>query len=103
MNYCNWLFDTKDKDLEREIIIDWETGKRLTFKGLQTEVVRLANFLKSKGYVPGTVIATHLYNGIEAAVAFWPPNISDVLFALWIRFLRRTKCRTMLKTPVPNV
>lgn len=70
MNYCNWLFDTKDKDLEREIIIDWETGKRLTFKGLQTEVVRLANFLKSKGYVPGTVIATHLYNGIEAAVAF---------------------------------
>jgi len=71
MNYCNWLFDTKDKDLEREIIIDWETGKRLT---------RLANFLKSKGF-------------------FWPPNISDVLFALWIRFLRRT----MLKTPVPNV
>lgn len=70
MNYCNWLFDTKDKDLEREIIIDWETGKRLTFKGFQTEVVRLANFLKSKGYVPGTVIATHLYNGIEAAVAF---------------------------------
>jgi len=41
MNYCNWLFDTKDKDLEREIIIDWETGKRLTFKGLQTEVVSL--------------------------------------------------------------
>jgi len=64
------LFDTQKQDLDREIIIDGETGKRLTFKELQSEVVKVANFLKSKGYVPGTVIATHLYNGAEAAVAF---------------------------------
>ncbi|WP_265444049.1 class I adenylate-forming enzyme family protein [Acetivibrio straminisolvens] len=70
MNYCNWLFDTQKQDLGREIIIDGETGKRLTFKELQTEVLKVANFLKSKGYEPGTVIATHLYNGAEAAIVF---------------------------------
>jgi len=86
MNYCNWLFDTKDKDLEREIIIDWETGKRLTFKGLQTEVVRLANFLKSKGYVPERLLPHIFTTVLKQPSLFWPPNISDVLFALWIRF-----------------
>lgn len=70
MNYCDLLFDTQEQDLGREIIIDGESGKRLTFKELQAEVMKVANFLKSKGYEPGTVIATHLYNGAEAAIVF---------------------------------
>ncbi|GAE88147.1 long-chain-fatty-acid-CoA ligase [Acetivibrio straminisolvens JCM 21531] len=82
MNYCNWLFDTQKQDLGREIIIDGETGKRLTFKELQTEVLKVANFLKSKGYEPGTVIATHLYNGAEAAIVFWLLSILGVLRVL---------------------
>lgn len=70
MNYCDLLFDTQKQDIDREIIIDAESGKRLTFKELQAEVLKVAKFLKSKGYVPGTVIATHLYNSAEAAIVF---------------------------------
>ncbi|NLL05074.1 MAG: acyl--CoA ligase [Clostridiaceae bacterium] len=68
MNYCELLFDTKEKDLELEAFIDAETGKRLTYRELIQEVKKTAGYLKSKGYVSGDVIATHLYNSIEAAV-----------------------------------
>jgi len=68
MNYCELLFDTKEKDLELEALIDAETGKRLTYKELMEEVKKTAGLLEAKGYKSGDVIATHLYNSIEAAV-----------------------------------
>lgn len=68
MNYCELLFDTKEKDLELEALIDAETGKRLTYRELIEEVKKTAGFLKAKGYKSGDVIATHLYNSVEAAV-----------------------------------
>ncbi len=69
MNYCELLFDTDEKYLNSEVLIDAENGKRITYKELKVEVKRVAGLLRSKGYKPGTVIATHLYNSIEAAVA----------------------------------
>jgi len=68
MNYCELLFDTKKEDLALEALIDAESGKRLTYRGLIEEVKKTAAFLKSKGFKSGDIIATHLYNSIEAAV-----------------------------------
>jgi|GEM_PF-420265 len=68
MNYCELLFDTKDMDLELEALIDAETGKRLTYRELMEEVKKTAALLHAKGYSSGDVIATHLYNSVEAAV-----------------------------------
>lgn len=68
MNYCELLFNTKEKDLELEALIEAETGKRLTYKELMEEVKKTAGLLEAKGYKSGDVIATHLYNSIEAAV-----------------------------------
>lgn len=68
MNYCDLLFSTEVKDLEREVIIDAESGKRLSYRELKEEVLKVAAFLRSKGYKPGTVFSTHLYNSAEAAI-----------------------------------
>lgn len=68
MNYCELLYDAKEKDLELVALIDGENGKRLTYGELMEEVKRTASFLELKGYKSGDVIATHLYNSIEAAV-----------------------------------
>lgn len=68
MNYCELLYDAKEKDLELVALIDGENGKRLTYGELMEEVKRTAAFLELKGYKSGDVIATHLYNSIEAAV-----------------------------------
>jgi long-chain acyl-CoA synthetase len=70
MNYCDLLFQTENKDLDREIIIDAENGKRIDFKGLEEQVLKVAGYLKAKGYKPGTVISTHIYNSAEAVIAF---------------------------------
>ncbi len=68
MNYCELLFDTKEKYLDLEALIDGENGKKLTYRELKEEVRRTAAFLELNGYRSGDVIATHLYNSIEAAV-----------------------------------
>ncbi|MDP4183062.1 MAG: class I adenylate-forming enzyme family protein [Bacillota bacterium] len=68
MNYCEILFETEEKYLDCEALIDTENGKRLTYRQLKTEVQKTAKLLKEKGYEPGAVISTHLYNSIEAAV-----------------------------------
>lgn len=68
MNYCDLLFNTDQKDLVREMIIDGESGRRITFEELKAEVLKVAEFLKSKGYEPGTIISTHLYNSAEVAI-----------------------------------
>ncbi len=68
MNYCDLLFGTKEEHLDREAVIDGESGRRITYRGLKEEVLRVAAFLKEKGYKPGTIISMHLYNSAEAAV-----------------------------------
>lgn len=68
MNYCELLFDTEKKDLDLEALIDGENGKRLTYSELMEEVKKTAGYLEAKGYKTGDIIATHLYNSIEAAV-----------------------------------
>lgn len=68
MNYCELLFDTQESHLDLEALIDAENGKRLTYRELFEEVKKTAGLLESKGYKNGDVIATHLYNSIEAAV-----------------------------------
>jgi long-chain acyl-CoA synthetase len=68
MNYNELLFNTDEKSLGFEALIDAENGKRLTYGELLYEVRKAAKFLRSKGYSPGTVISTHLYNGIDTAV-----------------------------------
>jgi long-chain acyl-CoA synthetase len=69
MNYCELLFDNDERYQSNEVLIDADNGRRLTYKELKGEVRRVAGLLRSKGYKPGTVIATHLYNSVEAAVA----------------------------------
>jgi long-chain acyl-CoA synthetase len=68
MNYCELLFNTTDEDLNKEAFIDAERGIRLSYRELQEEVKKTARFLRNKGYKPGDVILTHLYNSNEAAV-----------------------------------
>lgn len=68
MNYCELLFDTEAKYLDHEALIDTENGRRISYRGLQEEVLKVAAFLRRKGYGPGTVISTHLYNSAEAAI-----------------------------------
>ncbi len=68
MNYCQLLFDTKEKYLDLEALIDADSGRRLTYRELMEEVKKTAGLIESKGYTNGDVIATHLYNSIEAAV-----------------------------------
>ncbi|MFP4661867.1 MAG: class I adenylate-forming enzyme family protein [Halanaerobiales bacterium] len=68
MNYCELLYNTDEKYLDCEALIDADNGRRLTYRELMKEVAGAAGFLDSRGYKPGDVIATHLYNSIEAAV-----------------------------------
>ncbi|HEY9061761.1 MAG TPA: class I adenylate-forming enzyme family protein [Pseudobacteroides sp.] len=68
MNYCEFLFDTEEQYLDLDALIDGENGRRLTYIELMEEVKKVAGLLQSKGYTSGDVIATHLYNSIEAAV-----------------------------------
>lgn len=68
VNYCELLFGTQEEYLDREAVIDGENGRRITYRGLKEEVLRVAAFLKEKGYKPGTIISMHLYNSAEAAV-----------------------------------
>ncbi|MEJ6951884.1 class I adenylate-forming enzyme family protein [Natronospora cellulosivora (SeqCode)] len=68
MNYCDLLFDTDEKYLDREVIIDLDNEKRLTYRELEESVEKVAAFLKSKGYTAGSVISTHLYNSAEVAI-----------------------------------
>jgi long-chain acyl-CoA synthetase len=68
MNYCELLFNANGKSLDYEALIDTESGKRLTYRELENEVKKVASYLVEKGYKPGDVVATHLYNSNEAAV-----------------------------------
>ncbi|KNY26966.1 class I adenylate-forming enzyme family protein [Pseudobacteroides cellulosolvens] len=68
MNYCDLLFNTDTKSFDLEALIDAENGSRLTYGELINEVRKTAEYLRNKGYKPGTVVSTHLYNSIDAAV-----------------------------------
>jgi long-chain acyl-CoA synthetase len=68
MNYCELLYDIEEKYEGLEALIDAQDSRRLTYGELKEEVKKTAGFLKAKGYKNGDVIATHLYNSIEAAV-----------------------------------
>jgi long-chain acyl-CoA synthetase len=70
MNYCDLLFDTEAKYLDNEMIIDAESGKRLSYRKLQKEVLKVAAFFREKGYRPGTIITAHLYNSAEVVIVF---------------------------------
>lgn len=70
MNYCELLFNTDGNNLDNEVIIDAESGRRLSYRMLQEEVLKMAAFLRGKGYGPGTVITAHLYNSAEVVVVF---------------------------------
>lgn len=68
MNYCDLLFSVEEGDLCKEVLVDGESKIRLTFKQLQEEVLACAHYLKSRGYQPGEIISTHLYNGKDGTV-----------------------------------
>lgn len=68
VNYCDLLFGTKEEYLDREAVIDGESGRRISYRGLKEEVLRVAGYFKLKGYKPGTVLSVHLYNSAEDAV-----------------------------------
>ena len=68
MNYCELLYGIEEKYNDFEALIDGENGSRLNYKELKEEVKKTAGLLEAKGYKSGDVIATHLYNSIEAAV-----------------------------------
>ncbi len=68
MNYCDWLFNATNSELENTAIIDAENNRRFTYFQLQQKVLQLADILKNKGYQRGDVILSHLYNSAEAAI-----------------------------------
>lgn len=68
MNYCDLLFYTNRDTLENLAIADAENGRRLSYRELQQKVVRLSSYFRSKGFKPGDVILSHLYNSNEAAI-----------------------------------
>lgn len=68
MNYCDLLFNANEGTLENLAIADVENGRRLTYRELQQKVVQLSSFFRSKGFKPGDVILSHLYNSNEAAI-----------------------------------
>ncbi|MFW6022143.1 MAG: class I adenylate-forming enzyme family protein [Halanaerobiaceae bacterium] len=68
MNYCELLYNTDEKDLNCDALIDIDNNRRVTYRELIKEVELTADYLTSKGYKAGDVIATHIYNSIEAAV-----------------------------------
>ncbi len=55
---------------ERVWLVTPETGRELTFAGLQRASVRLAEFLASRGIGPGERVATLMPNGFQAARLF---------------------------------
>lgn len=68
MNYCELLFNTEEKHLDNEMLIDAESGRRITYRGLIEEVRKTAVFLKNKGCRPGDIISAHVYNSPEVAI-----------------------------------
>ncbi|HEX2954110.1 MAG TPA: class I adenylate-forming enzyme family protein [Bacillota bacterium] len=68
MNYCDFLFDADESTLGNLAIADADNGRRLTYRELQQKVVQLSKFFRSKGFKPGDVILSHLYNSNEAAI-----------------------------------
>jgi long-chain acyl-CoA synthetase len=68
VNYCELLYNTEEKYLDNEVLIDTENGRRVTYGGLEEEVQKVAAFLKAKGFGPGDTISTHIYNSAEAAI-----------------------------------
>lgn len=69
MNYCDFLFDTREEWLNSQALIDGESGRRYTYRQLQSAVRAFGSYLKECGFQPGDIIATHLYNGAEAVIA----------------------------------
>lgn len=68
MNPCDFLFNISKEYLERDALIDSETGNRYSYLSLQNEVEKVAEFIRKKEYKHGSVIATHLYNGADAVI-----------------------------------
>lgn len=68
-NYCDFLFNVRPEWLDNLALIDLESGRRYTYRELQTAVLAFAAYLESLGFRPGQVIATHLYNGDEPVIA----------------------------------
>ena len=68
MNYCDLLFNTTEDALENLAIVDVDQNRRFSYRELQQKVVQLAKLFQSKGFKPGDVILSHLYNSAEAAI-----------------------------------
>lgn len=69
MNYCDYLFNTRDEWLDNVALIDAGTNVSFTYRELQTAVKNLADQLSKAGYKRGDVLSTHLYNSAEAVIA----------------------------------
>jgi long-chain acyl-CoA synthetase len=68
MNYCDDLL-RQCKTLEnRRLAIELDTGNEITFGTLRDRIQSLAGYLTAQGIGPGTAVAIHLFNGIDAIV-----------------------------------
>ncbi|TYQ16384.1 UNVERIFIED_CONTAM: long-chain acyl-CoA synthetase [Acetivibrio alkalicellulosi] len=68
MNYCDFLFNTDERFLDNEVIVDAENDNRLSYRELKEAVLKVAVLLKTRGVTSGTVVSSHLYNSAEAAI-----------------------------------
>lgn len=69
MNYCQSLFDMSPTMLDKTGFYEVDSGKALTFRQLQQQVLRWSIALRHKGIKPGSVVAIHLYNSLDFIVA----------------------------------
>ncbi len=68
MNYCDWLLNAGEKELDNLAIVDADKKQYYTFRELQQKVLQLANYFTENGYKPKDIILSHLYNSAEAAI-----------------------------------
>ena len=69
MNYCDYLFDTKDEWLENTALVDVDSGRSYSYRELQAAARAVGNSVREMGFKPGDIVTTHLYNSAAAVVA----------------------------------
>jgi long-chain acyl-CoA synthetase len=69
MNYCDDLLRLCDLYENKRLAIELDTGRSVTYGELRARVRAFAGHLREIGIRPGSSVAIHLFNGIDAMVA----------------------------------
>lgn len=68
MNYCDELLRVCFRSGLKRFATELDTGQQITFAELLSRVHRLASAFQARGVGPGSAVAIHMYNSIDAIV-----------------------------------